>query len=63
MLSLSSASEVRDPASGDLLIELLEVGRERGDDRLLGSATSATEACRVLEIWLRRLCGPATSRR
>jgi len=47
--------EVRDGTPGELLIELIEVGRER--DRLLGRATSTADACRVLEAWLRDLAG------
>ena len=50
--------EVRDRSAGGLLIELLEVGRERREDRLLGWATNAAEACRVLEVWLRGLSQP-----
>jgi hypothetical protein len=46
--------EVRDGTSGELLIELIEVSRERRD-RLLGRATNPTDACRVLETWLRDL--------
>jgi hypothetical protein len=42
--------EVRDGTSGELLIELIEVGRER--DRLLGRAATTADACRVLEAWL-----------
>jgi hypothetical protein len=45
--------EVRDRTSGELLIELIEVGRER--DRLLGRATTMADACQVLEAWLREL--------
>jgi hypothetical protein len=45
--------EVRDKTSGELLIELIEVGHE--SDRLLGRATSTADACRVLEAWLRDL--------
>jgi hypothetical protein len=45
--------EVRDGTSGELLIEVIEVGRER--DRLLGRATNTADACRVLEGWLRDL--------
>jgi hypothetical protein len=49
--------EVRDGTSGALLIELIEVGRER--DRLLGRAATMADACRVLEAWLRDLsAGP-----
>jgi hypothetical protein len=43
--------EVRDQTSGELLIELFEVGREQ--DRPLGRVTSTADACRVLETWLR----------
>jgi hypothetical protein len=39
--------------SGELLIELIEVGRE--GDQLLGRATNTADACRVLETWLRTL--------
>ena len=49
--------EVRDRASGELLIELIEVGREQ--DRLLGRVTGTTDACRVLETWLRDLVARA----
>ncbi|HEY7430146.1 MAG TPA: hypothetical protein VH641_05360 [Streptosporangiaceae bacterium] len=45
--------EVRDGTSGELLIELIEVGRD--GDQLLGRATSAADACRVLEGWLQDL--------
>lgn len=45
--------EVRDGIPGELLIEVIEVGRER--DRLLGRATNTADACRVLEAWLRDL--------
>jgi len=45
--------EVRDGTSGELLIELIEVGREH--DRPLGRATNTADACRVLEAWLRDL--------
>jgi hypothetical protein len=47
--------EIRDRAVQHLLIELLEVGQEQEADRLLGSATSAEEACRVLAAWLGQL--------
>jgi hypothetical protein len=49
--------EVRDGTSGELLIELIEVGRER--DRLLGRAANTADACRVLEAWLRDLSAGA----
>jgi hypothetical protein len=42
--------EVRDQTSGELLIELFEVGREQ--DHLLGRGDSTTDACRVLETCL-----------
>ena len=42
--------EVRDRTSGELLIELIEVGREH--DRLLGRVTGTADACRVLEAWM-----------
>jgi hypothetical protein len=45
--------EVRDGIPSELLIELIEVGRER--DRLLGRATNTADGCRVLEAWLRDL--------
>ena len=47
--------EVRDQPGDGLLIELLEVGRVPGGDRLLGSATTASGVCRVIERWLREL--------
>ena len=43
--------EVRDNNDTTLLIELLEVGRERAGDRLLGRTTSPATACQVLERW------------
>jgi hypothetical protein len=49
--------EVRGGTSGELLIELIEVGRER--DRLLGRAANMADACRVLEAWLRDLSAGA----
>jgi hypothetical protein len=49
--------EVRDGTSGELLIELIEVGRER--DRRLGRAANMADACRVLEAWLRDLSAGA----
>lgn len=45
--------ELRDGASGELLIELIEVGRE--GDQLLGRATNTADACRVLKAWLQDL--------
>jgi hypothetical protein len=45
--------EIRGRTAGELLIELIEVGRDR--DRLLGRATNTADACRVLEAWLRGL--------
>jgi hypothetical protein len=47
--------QVRDGTSGELLIELIEVGREH--DRLLGRVTGMADACRVLDAWLRSLSG------
>ena len=49
--------EVRATGNTQLLIELLEVGRESGQDRLLGRATNAAEAGRLLEDWLITLMG------
>jgi hypothetical protein len=51
--------EVRDGTPGGLLIELLEVGRERRRDRFLGRAANAADACRVLEAWLREVSARA----
>jgi len=51
--------EIRDASTSELLIKLLEVGRERGRDRLLGWATNAPDACRVLETWLHDLVNSA----
>jgi hypothetical protein len=42
--------QVRDGTSGELMIELIEVGRER--DRILGRVTNMDDACRVLKAWL-----------
>lgn len=47
--------EVREESTDGLLIELLEVGRMPGGDRVLGSATTPAGACRVLECWLAEL--------
>jgi hypothetical protein len=47
--------EVRDADNVRLRIELLEVGHDRGRDRLLGRATNAADACRMLDNWLRAL--------
>jgi len=44
--------EVRDADDARLLIELLEVGRKPDGDKLLGRATSAADACRMLNHWL-----------
>jgi hypothetical protein len=44
--------EVRARPTRDLLIELLEVGREPQSDRLLGSTTAISDACRMLAAWL-----------
>lgn len=41
--------------SSTLLIELLEVGHEFKQDRLLGRSTSVGGACRALELWLTAL--------
>jgi hypothetical protein len=49
--------EVRDQPTRDLLIELLEVGREPQSDRLLGSTTGISDACRMLAVWLEGLSG------
>jgi hypothetical protein len=47
--------EARGP-DGGLLIEVLEVSRAAGGDRLLGSATTARGVCRVIDAWLRDIC-------
>jgi hypothetical protein len=47
--------EVRGNDADQLLIELLEIGRERRHDRLLGRATNADDACRLLDVWLKEL--------
>jgi hypothetical protein len=47
--------EVLDQSAPGLLIELLEVGRDPGADRLLVSATTAAGLGRVIEDWLREL--------
>jgi hypothetical protein len=50
--------EVRGQPADGLLIELLEVGRAPGGDRLLGSATTASGLCRLMESWLQELTLP-----
>lgn len=47
--------EVRGPPANGLLIELLEVARDKTADRLLGSATSAAELCTIVQHWLAHL--------
>jgi hypothetical protein len=47
--------EVRARPTRDLLIELLEVGLEPESDRLLGSTTGISDACRMLAAWLEGL--------
>lgn len=47
--------EVREQPDDALLIEVLEVGRVPGGDRLLGAATTAAGVCRVIERWLREI--------
>jgi hypothetical protein len=47
--------EIRDVDNVELLIELLEVGREPGGDTLIGRATNATAACDILGHWLAAL--------
>jgi hypothetical protein len=56
--------EVRNADEAQLLIEVLEVGREPTRDRLLGRTTNAADACRLLERWLDGLgigCGTGAS--
>ena len=48
--------EVRACPTRDLLIELLDVGREPQSDRLLGSTTAISDACRMLAAWLESPC-------
>ena len=55
--------QVRDQPANGLLIELLEVGRVPGDDRLLGSATTASGVCRVIAQWLDELTSYRLPRR
>ncbi|MGH3615744.1 MAG: hypothetical protein ACRDRK_24740 [Pseudonocardia sp.] len=45
-------------AAEDLLVEVLEVGRDGGVDRVLGRATTVAGACLVLEEWLTALAKP-----
>jgi hypothetical protein len=48
--------EVRDQVSpSNLLIELLEVGRGPGSDRVLGRTTNVDDASRLLRDWLLEL--------
>jgi hypothetical protein len=47
--------ELLDRAPGELLIVLLEIGRQSRHDRVLGRTTSVSGACRILEAWLRAL--------
>ncbi|RZI53877.1 MAG: hypothetical protein EOP16_00585 [Pseudonocardia sp.] len=44
--------EVRNPDSGELLIEVREVGHDADADRVLGSAADGPGVCRVLSEWL-----------
>ena len=47
--------EIRDVDNADLLIEMIEVGREPGGDTVLGRATEVTDACDMLGHWLTTL--------
>jgi hypothetical protein len=53
--------EIRDADNAELLIELLEVGREPAGDTLLGRATTAADACDMLGQWLATLRFPRIS--
>lgn len=53
--------ELREPPANGLLIEVLEVGRDRVTDRPLGSATSAPELCTIIEDWLSQIWKPRGS--
>jgi hypothetical protein len=44
--------EVRDAAAGSLIVDLLEVGRERGADRRIGRAADPATAGQILCDWL-----------
>lgn len=38
-------------------VEVLEVGRHVGGDRLLGRATGAAETCRIVQDWFIEISG------
>jgi hypothetical protein len=44
--------EIVDPAGDALLVDLLEVGRNRRSDRRIGRATDPSSAGRMLREWL-----------
>lgn len=45
-------------AAEEMLVEVLEVGRDGGADRVFGRARTVAGACIVLEEWLTALVGP-----
>jgi hypothetical protein len=51
--------EVRDGGEAELLIELLEVSRDREQDTLLGRTRTVTGACQILQDWLLAVCAAA----
>jgi hypothetical protein len=55
--------QVRDQPADRLLIELLEVGRVPSDDRLIGSATTASGVFRVIAQWLDELTSRPSAKR
>jgi hypothetical protein len=50
--------EIRAIPGPRLLIELLEIGLERPQDRVLGRTSDVEEACGVLGRWLQELADP-----
>ena len=51
--------EVRGQGLRELLVTMLEVNRSADDDRLLGTASTADDACELLHHWLSTLGGHA----
>lgn len=51
--------EIREPSSESLIVDLLEVGRDRGADRRIGRAADPDAAGHLLADWLRGLLSDA----
>jgi hypothetical protein len=54
--------ELRGPDPGELLVTVLEVGRNASGDRVLGTASDPDAACELLHRWLSTLGGSVAER-